>query len=125
MTLCSALALVATVVALATISAGRSQEIAQSYSGTGEPVRFILEPPSVHAAARQSRLAGPDLNERHPMGKDGFSVLDGGMSENGHSYAGTGDPDRSRFKLSVPDTRKHENGHTYAGTGDQFRYQAP
>ncbi len=128
----------------ATMTSSGNQAVPQSMSGTGEKVRFILEPPSMHTKARESRLAGSDWIERHPTviadanfyagsdwierhpaGKKGLSVSESGMKENGHTYAGTGDPDRFSFKLSIPVTKTQENGHTYAGTGDPVRYQAP
>ena len=42
-------------------------------------------------------------------------------SENGHTYAGTGDPFRFKTEPSIPNSGMQENGHTYSGTGDPLR----
>jgi hypothetical protein len=76
-----------------------------------------------------NKYTGSDWIERHPTGipdsaarlqMGNTSGLEAGnsISENGHTYAGTGDPFRFRARLSISGAALNENGHTYSGTGD-------
>jgi len=121
----AALALTAIIAAQAYSPSGGTQEVHQSYSDTEDPDGYIIAPPSLQARAQESgyAYAGTDWIERHPTVKEVLSVSESGTLENGHTYAGTGDPSRVRFKLSIRDAGTKESAHTYAGTGDPLRFR--
>ena len=83
-------------------------------------------------ATAEDTYIGSDWIERHPTGTNFATnqVQEGDQanlsvgfarSENGHTYAGTGDPFRFKAKPSIPNSGMQENGHTYSGTGDPLR----
>ena len=47
----------------------------------------------------------------------------GSPTENGHTYAGTGDALRLQVRPSNLNRIMQEDGHTYAGTGDAPRFR--